>query len=122
LVAEGSANLAEAIIRQNGDLIRAERLARDALRIKIRLYGSDHNLVGFSLMQVTKIALVQKKFGNERKELHERSLAIFIGNEGPNGANTAMGMRNMALYYLEFAGIQTTTDTKRTHLLLAKSY
>jgi hypothetical protein len=122
LVAEGSTNLAEAIIRQHGDLIRAEGLARDALRIRMQVYGSDHNLIGFSLIQVARVLILQKKFGNETKELFERSLAIFMSNEGPNGANTAMGMRHMALYYVEFAEIQTTTDTKRTHFLLAKSY
>mmetsp|Transcript_33675 Transcript_33675/g.32143 ORF Transcript_33675/g.32143 Transcript_33675/m.32143 type:complete len:464 (+) Transcript_33675:141-1532(+) len=122
LVAEGSTNLAEAIIRQHGDLIRAEGLARDALRIRMQVHGSDHNLIGFSLIQVARVLILQNKFGNETKELFERSLAIFMGNEGPNGANTAMGMRHMALYYVEFAEIQTTTDTKRTHYLLAKSY
>lgn len=121
-VANGSANLAEAILRQGGDLKRSERLARDALRIRFQLHGPDHNKIGFSTMQVAKILQFQENIGVETKELYERSLAIFTENEGPYGANTTIAMKNISQFYLQFANVQTTIGGERKQLLLTKPF
>jgi hypothetical protein len=48
VVVMGAYNLALVIYRQKGDLIKvkAEDLARESLRIRTLLYGSDHHKVG----------------------------------------------------------------------------
>jgi hypothetical protein len=45
-VVEGAHNLADVILQQDGDLIKAEKLARESLHIRCRLYGPDHGRVG----------------------------------------------------------------------------
>ncbi len=47
-MARGAYNLAYVIFQQNGDLIKAEELARESLRIRTLKYGSDHLSVGRS--------------------------------------------------------------------------
>lgn len=61
-VANGSFDLAEAILRLGGDLARSKRLARDALRIRIQVYGPCHDLIASSSMQVAKSLRFQKIF------------------------------------------------------------
>jgi hypothetical protein len=64
----------------------------------------------------------QGKFEDETKRSFERSLAIFIKNEGPDGVNTAMTSISTGSYYYELARIQPTVDTKRKHFLVSKSH
>jgi hypothetical protein len=50
-VADGAYNFAEIISQQyDGDLIKAEALARESLRIRTQLYGSNDNRVGMSCL------------------------------------------------------------------------
>jgi hypothetical protein len=44
---------------------------------------------GLSCILVARILDSQGKADSETKEMYERSLAILVRNEGPNGANTA---------------------------------
>jgi hypothetical protein len=44
-VARGAANLADVPYQQGSNLIKAEELARDALRIKSQLYDSEHEVL-----------------------------------------------------------------------------
>jgi hypothetical protein len=76
--------------------------------------------VGVSCLLLADILSEQGKLGDETKELYERSLAIFIRNEGPVGLNHAVANQNMGRYYHTLAGVQLTTALQRKELLLAK--
>jgi hypothetical protein len=119
-VAMGAFNLADVILRQNdGDLIKAEKLARESLLIS----ANDHR-IGRSCMLLGRILMIQDKDkdGDETKELFERSLAIYLENEGPDGPNTAVGNISIAQLHYKLAMIQSVISIKRTQLLIAKSY
>jgi tetratricopeptide (TPR) repeat protein len=120
-VAKGYYNLGSVILKQNGDLVKAERLAREAYRIRIQLYGNDHYNVGGSAALLANILRLQGKLEDETKKLYECSLAISIRNEGLDGINTAIGNTNLASYHLDLAHKQANSDTKKKHLCLAKS-
>jgi tetratricopeptide (TPR) repeat protein len=122
-VAMGAYNLVDVILRQDdGDLKKAEKLARDSLRIRTRLYGSNHRSIGTNCLLLGRILLKQVKYGDETKELFERSLAIFVMNDGPDGAITAAGNITISQSHYKLAMIQSIMSIKRTQLLLAKSY
>jgi hypothetical protein len=122
-MAVGSYNLASVIHRQRGDLIKAEKLAREALRIRNQLCGSSHIYTGISCMLVARILDSQGKLDKETKELFERSLAILVRNEGPNGANVAVINTDIGQFYHKLANKELLdSDKKKTQLLLAKSY
>jgi hypothetical protein len=122
-VAMGAHNLAEVILRQDdGDLIKAEKLARESLRLRTQLYGPDHSEVGASCLLLAKVLKSQQIFGDETKELLERSLAIFVRIYGPDGVNVAAVTTEIGQFHYELAMIQSVISTKRTQLLLAKSY
>jgi hypothetical protein len=83
VVAQGANNLADVISRQDdGDLIKAEGLA--SIRIRDKLYGAYNSRVSVSCLLLSRILQKQGKLGDETKESFERSLAIFIRNEGPD--------------------------------------
>jgi hypothetical protein len=120
-IAKGAYNLSDVIFRQDdGDLIKAEGLARESLRIRIEL-NCPHG-IGLSCLLSARLLMKQIKLGDETKELFERSLGIFTMNEGPDGMNTAVANINIYRFYRVFAQIQSTTSSKRTQLQLAKSY
>jgi tetratricopeptide (TPR) repeat protein len=122
-IAQGAYNLADVIFLQvNGDLIKAEGLARDAIRIKVQLFDAYDNGVGGNYLQLARILLKQGKFDDETKELYEHSLASFIRNEGLDGGNTAFVNITIGEFYYQLALRQSILHTKRTQLLLAKSY
>jgi tetratricopeptide (TPR) repeat protein len=122
-IAEGAYNLAGVLLRQDdGDLIKAEKLARESLRIRTRLYGSNDHRIGSSSRLLGRILKKQGKLGDETKELLERSLAISVVNEGPDGPNIALGNIEIGNFYYQLAMIQSIISIKRTQLLLAKSY
>jgi hypothetical protein len=66
--------------------------------------------------------MIQGKLRDETKELLERSLAIFVINEGLDGTNTAAGNIDIGRFHYSLAKIQSIMSIKRTQLLLAKSY
>jgi hypothetical protein len=122
-VAEGAYNLADVIFQKDdGDLIKAGKLARESLRIRTQLYGTNHNKVGTSCILLARILVKQRKFGDETKDLFERSLANFKRNEGPDGVCTAIANIEIGQFQYNFAMMQSVISTKRTQLLLAKSY
>jgi tetratricopeptide (TPR) repeat protein len=122
VVAKGAYNLANVIYQQKGDLIKAEELARESLRIRTLIYDSNHSTVDLSCGLLASILSVQGKLGDETRGLYERSLAISIRNEGPDGFNAATGNYNIGEYYQELAIKQSTVDAMRTHLTIAKSH
>jgi hypothetical protein len=121
-VAVGAYNLANVIYEQKGDLVKAEELARESLRIRTLIYGNNESTVDVCYDLLANILNAQGKFGNETRKLYERSLAISIRYEGPDGFNTAIGHYNIATFYHKLANIQPTVDLKRAQLLLAKSH
>jgi tetratricopeptide (TPR) repeat protein len=127
-VAMGAFNLANVILRQvdlqhvDGDLIKAEKLARESLRIRIRLYGSDDHRVGMNCSILGRILMNRGELGDETKELLERSLAIDVVNEGPDGQNTAGGNSAISQLYYNLAIIESVIIMKQAQLLVAKSH
>jgi tetratricopeptide (TPR) repeat protein len=119
LVAKGAYNLAYVILEQNGDLMKAEELARESLRIRTL---KDNINIGCCLVLLARIMVVQGNLGDETRELHASSLACFIKNEGLDGINTANATINMGAFYRNVAEIQPTIVSKRIQLLLAQSY
>jgi hypothetical protein len=123
VVAMGAYNLADVILRQdNRDLIKGEKLARESLNIRTRLYGSNNHSIGTNCMLLGKILMKQGKLGDETKELFERSLAIEVVNEGLDGPNTALGNLAIGNFYYKLATIKSVMSIKRTQLRLAESY
>jgi tetratricopeptide (TPR) repeat protein len=119
-VANGAYNLANVIYRQEGDLIKAEELARESLRIRTLI--NNYSIVISSCDLLARILSAQGKLGDETKGLYERSLAISIRNEGPDGLNVAIGNINFGQFYCELARKQSTVDAAQTYLILAKSH
>jgi hypothetical protein len=121
-IAMGSHDLADCIFFQRGDLLKAERLAKEAIRIRSINSGVNHGAVGRSSQLLANILRVQDKLGDQTRVLFERSLAIFLRNEGPDGLNTAAANTNIGLYYDQLARHQPTATLTRTKLLLGKSH
>jgi hypothetical protein len=121
-VAEGACNLARVIHRQKGDLIKAEGLAREALRIRTFLFDSHHHNIEASSDLLARILRMQNKFGDETNCSYERSLAILIRNHGSDGLDTAVGHLNISKFYYQLALEQPTRQSKQTQLLLTKAH
>jgi tetratricopeptide (TPR) repeat protein len=121
-VAQGAYHLADVIYRQKGDLMKAEELARESLRITSLINDSNHLGVGSTCTLLANVLRGQDQLGHETRGLHERYLAIFIRNEGPDGSNTAAGNYNLGRYYHQLADKQTTVALMQKQLLLAKVY
>jgi tetratricopeptide (TPR) repeat protein len=121
-VAKGTYNLAHAIYLQKGDLIKAEKLIREVLRIRTLIYDCYHHRIGMSCNLLVKILLKKNDLGEETKELQERCLVIAIKNDGPDGPKTASANRDLGIFYAKLARIQTTVNLKRSQQLLSKSH
>jgi hypothetical protein len=121
-VAQGAYNLANVIYQQNGDLMIAEELARESLRITSLINGSNHGYIGRACGLLASILMAQGQLGDETRALHERCLAIYMRDKGPDGPDTATGNYNLGLFYRQLAGVQTTVVLEQKQLLLAKAY
>jgi hypothetical protein len=126
IVANGAFNFADVIFQQDdGDLIKAEGLARKSLRIRDKLHAAHSRMGGVNILLLAKILRKQGKFGDETKKLFERSLAICVRNKGLDGDNTAVANTEIYQFYYMFAmmsGHCRTGHTRRMQPLLAKSY
>jgi tetratricopeptide (TPR) repeat protein len=121
-IAQGAYSFANAIRCKGGDLIKAERLAREALSIRSQLYSSDHIKLASSCSLLATILMEQEKLGDETKELIERALAIHIRLEGPDGANTSVIITRLGIFHLQLAKIHTEIALRKPFLLQAKAY
>jgi tetratricopeptide (TPR) repeat protein len=120
-VAKGYYDLGSVIHQQEGDSVKAEKLVRESLRIRSRLYDTHHQFVGMSIGLLASILQSQGNLGSETKELYERALAIEIKNYGSEGVDTAISNFNMgAFYYFRAQGNQTA-EIKKKHLLMSES-
>jgi hypothetical protein len=122
VVALGAYNLANVIFKQKGDLIKAEELARESLRIRTLINDSNHSTVDLSCDLLASISSAQGKLGDETRGLYERSLAISIRDGGPDGLNVATGNYNIGVFYEQLAVKQSTVDAIQTYLTIAKSH
>jgi tetratricopeptide (TPR) repeat protein len=121
-VAGGAYNLANVIYQQEGDLIKAEELARESLRIRSLINDSNYHSVGRSCNLLAHVLRAQGKLGDETRGLYERFLAIFIRNEGPDAQNSANGNFSLGIFHYQLSCEQAIVDSQQTQLLLAKSY
>jgi len=121
-VAMGAYNLAHVIYQQEGDRVKAEKLAREAIRIRTSIYGINSHTIGVSCDLLARIMREQNDLGDETRKLFERSLAIFNKDEGEDGLGVAAVNNNLGKFYHMLAGTQPTIDSKRTQLQLSKSY
>jgi hypothetical protein len=120
-VARGYYDLGHAIYQQKGDLVKAEKLARESLRIRTHSYGGDHMKVGVSASLLARVLQAQGKLGIETKELHERSLSIHIKNFGSEGIKTAEKNRNVGNFYYQQAEGSLSAGIRKKHLSLSSS-
>jgi tetratricopeptide (TPR) repeat protein len=120
-VAYGYHNLANVIHKQEGDLVKAEMLARESLRIRTFLYDNDHVYVGFSCSLLAHILVSQGNLGNETMGLFERALANDIKNHGSDGTNTAISNLNLGAFYHKLADKQQISRRIVEYLCLSKS-
>jgi hypothetical protein len=102
--------------------VRAEMLARESLRIRTQLYGNNHSRVGQSVGLLAECLRKQDNLKNETKELFERSLAIDVKHEGPDGVNTSISNKNLGLFYCQLADTDLNTDKRKEHLRLSVSH
>jgi tetratricopeptide (TPR) repeat protein len=121
-VADGYYMLGQVIHQQEGDFVRAEMLVRESLRIRSQLYCHDTAFIGMSVGLLASILKSQGKLGHETRELYERSLAIRIKRNGPDGKNAAVANQHMAVFYYNLAEVQETAETRIEHLRLSLSY
>jgi tetratricopeptide (TPR) repeat protein len=121
-VAYGYFILAKVINQQEGDFVRAEMLVRESLRIRSQLYVHDNTLIGMSVGLLASILESQGKLGHETRELYERSLAIYIKHNGPDGMNTAVANQNMGVFYPKLADQEQSAETRIEYLRLSLSH
>jgi hypothetical protein len=120
-VAKGYYDLGSVINQQKGDLVKAETLVRESLRIRTSLYDADHKQVAMSAGLLATILQSQGNLGSETKELHERSLVSDIRNYGPEGKNTAVTNSNLGKFYCLRADGSQTAEMMKENLSLSKS-
>jgi hypothetical protein len=118
-VAKGYYDLANVIMVQKGDLVKAEKLVRESLRIRV-LINSNNNFAENSISLLASILMIQGKLGSETKELFEQSLAISIRNYGPDGTNTAIDHFNFGIYNRQLASKQQTISKRKEYFSLSE--
>jgi tetratricopeptide (TPR) repeat protein len=120
-VAEGYYNLAIVISKQLGDLVKAEMLARESLRIRTRVYGNDNVNLGLTCSLLARILMSQDNLGDEKMELFERALANDTKHYGPDGTNVAIHNFNLGNFYHCLADKQQIAQRETEYLCLSKS-
>jgi Tfp pilus assembly protein PilF len=120
-VANGYYDLGLVINQQKGDLVKAEKLVRESLRIRRRLYHAHHHYLGISIGLLARILQAQGNLGSETQELHQCALAINLKNYGSEGMDTAISNLNIGTFYYLRAYESQTTETRKEYLLLSES-
>jgi tetratricopeptide (TPR) repeat protein len=120
-VANGYYDLGNVICQQEGDYIKAEKLARESLRIRSRLYDAHHHLVGMSSDLLAYILQDQGNLGSEAYRLYERSLVFHIRNYGSESFITAVTNYNMGNFYYLRAEKSQIAEARKDNLQLAES-
>jgi tetratricopeptide (TPR) repeat protein len=115
-VTRGFFHLGNVIFQQEGDLVKAEKVVRESLRTRTRLYGADHVHLGITCSLLARILQAENKLGIETKELYERCLAINIKNCGSDGVHTAVSN-----FHHHQAETSQPAGIRKEHLSLSKS-
>jgi tetratricopeptide (TPR) repeat protein len=118
-VATGYYDLGDVIYQQNGDYVKSEKLVRESLRIRSRIYNNDNVNMGLTFGLLADILYAQGKLGKETQELYEGAHANNIKNYGLNGSNTATTNFNMGNFYMKRALESQSTETRNENLLLS---
>jgi hypothetical protein len=122
-VAVGASNLAGVLLQQDGDFVKAEVLAREALRIRTLIYVEDDHHMSSTCNFLARVLLAQNKYGDETRELLKRSLAVDIKHEGSNSVDTAAGHKNLGQFYQDLSKMdQPTVELIRMYLQLARTH
>jgi tetratricopeptide (TPR) repeat protein len=123
-LARGYSNLASVILRQHGDLAKAESLAREAHRISMYLeaHGEKASVLAISSDLLGRVLLAADKLGEETMKLLEYTLAEQIRNEGLDGARTAICHSNLGNLHLSLIFRQEKAERRKEQVNLAKSY
>jgi hypothetical protein len=119
-VAKGHHDLGRVILRQKGDLLKAEMLVRESLRMRNHLHDADHVSVGHSVDLLANVLRDQGNLGSETQELHERSLVINIKHFGSEGVNTATSYCNLGNLHYYRAKENQDPENQEEHLRLSK--
>lgn len=118
-VAQGYFNLANALNKQEKDLVKAERLIRESLRMRKKLYANDHQYVGTSCALLATIMKTQGKLNLEMRDLMEHSIAIEIKHHGADNHNVGTAYYNLGSFYFQFADAQQTPKVRKELLQLS---
>lgn len=123
-VARGYCDLASALHGddENEDLIRAETLVRESLRIRVLIFGNDHICTGHSISLLAQIMSSEGKLGDETKSMYERALANYIRNQGPDALNTSITSSNLGNFHYKLSRTNTCAERKKELLGLSKAY
>lgn len=125
-VADGAANLADAILRaylenkKDVDIVKAEKLAREALVLREKWCGRESTDLCKFISLLANVLMAQKKLGDETKGLFERTSSICLHHEGPYGSGTAGGYCNLGQFYNRCGDEQVTPAAKKEQYKLAK--
>lgn len=88
-------------------------LAREALRISVKVFGTDEQIMGATYDLLAKILQERGKFRDETREIFKRALAVSLRNQGRNVSNTEVGNKKIGSFYVGLAGIQLTIVSKK---------
>jgi hypothetical protein len=126
-VATGYANLSKVTatgiqLGIGGDLVKAEALARESIRIRTQIFDCNDRHIGESVGILATILQLQDKLGYETKELIERAIMINTRHYGPDGSNTAVAYRRLSDYHMELSKTQHSAETKREQLRLSQTH
>lgn len=122
-VAIGYYLLGKVINNQKGDYVKAEILARESYRIRLHVYGSDHNYyVGASADLLATVLKSQDNLGDETRELYQYSLACAIQGEGPDGINVVNAHSNLGRTYYKLAEKEVSSAARRHLFTVSKQH
>jgi hypothetical protein len=124
-VANGYFQLAYAIfLEENGELVRAEMLVRESLRIRTQLSTNTSELyLAESTSLLAGILQKQGMLGDEEKELLQTCLFISVKYEGTDSINAAIGNRNLGHFHQSVVATRKLdVDTGKEHLKLSLSF
>lgn len=108
--------------QDGGDIVEAEILARTALRIKERIYSLNHHETASSLSTLADILRVKGKHDGEVQALYERSLAIYVKDEGVDSHNTGILNYHLARFHSNILNKLLPGNERTEHFYIAERY
>ena len=117
-VARAVNNLA-GLLRVQGDPLTAEELYREALAMKIRLFGGEHPDVATGKNNLALALKAQGKY-EEAEKLYRESLALRIRLHGEVSTEVATTQNNLAALLLEKADLDAAEPLLRENLALRR--